>query len=127
MILRSRRLFVVTGAGLVAAVWLIGCNPQQHISAQSTQAVAQTVRTPPPSGRVTCQRLITSHVIDTKPVTLMKAVGGTVDGVRYWLRNRPGAARGALDGFRGSAHVTVCVYRGWFPAPVPAGVPVPTG
>jgi hypothetical protein len=66
-------------------------------------------------------------VIDSRPVSIAKAVGGSVASLRYWLRNRPGPASADLAGFSGKAHATVCVYRGWFPVPVPPGVPVPTG
>lgn len=124
LVQRGLRLGALAAIGLTATASLLACNPPLQPSAQAT---VRSTHTPTNTDRTTCQRLITSRVIDSGPVSVAKAVGGSVASLRYWLRNRPGPASDVLAGFPGKARATVCVYRGLFPVPVPPGVPEPTG
>jgi hypothetical protein len=112
---------------LVAAASLAACNSAQPTSARSSQPPARAGEASVTADQATCQHLADSNELGSGPVSVAKVVGGSVAGIRYWLRNRPGAGSDLIRGFPDTAHTTVCVYHGWFPVPVPPGVPEPTG
>lgn len=114
-------------AGVATAGSLFACNSPSLASVRSTAAPSAPTKTATRPAQSTCQHQLQTTLSDSGAVSVAKAVGGSVASVRYWLRNRPGSGTTVLSGFPGTAHATVCVYRGWFPVPVPPGVPTPTG
>lgn len=128
---RRRRRLTVAAATVVALAAAGGVAAAVVPHAAATQEVTVAVSPQRTDGAV-CAAALNGVLASTGATSVAAASGGRVADVRAWLRDRPASGgleppnRG-LSGLSNDDHVTVCVYRGEFPAPVPSGLPEPDG
>jgi hypothetical protein len=122
--LKGSRLVIAS----IIAFAVAGCTSSNHgISVKSTSDSTVTTS----DDQAVCQNA-EANLADYQISRIVVAIGGSAAQVENWIATRPesqgvpgGPDRG-LSGVASEEHVSVCVYQGYFPVPMPSG-PVPDG